>query len=446
MSVESSSADWTDNVSCFLQHILAASESEGQHSVLKSIRSVCKAWFLAANDARQVLHPQYAHPEQRISQIARTFVNLTRVDLSSCRPRSAVNLQPLLSLTSLEILHVGNYGITVPSPSSQALQQLYNLKWLSLSPLGDLGLFQLSQLQQLQTLYVRGPEVYTVPDGPYCYENETAAMHVLRQAANMPLLQTLSLSRLAVSEPAWEALTKLTQLCTLELCEVMHTDYIQPSGHKANIAMHSTASQDAVAAICKLGQLIELNMPGSLPYLTSIQEVSSLTSLIALDLRAVGRMTSIEGLNHLTALEVLDLSDLSGIQTLSPLQHLTNLQVLRFAKCINIQTWGVQVLSSLRKLSTLDMHCCGFSSSWVTLLTGLNALCDLDMSVGNWRDQDVIQLTACRSLTRLNLTDCPSTTASMHRILKERLPFLRKLNADCHTSGEQYAGFLGWPY
>ena len=441
-----SESDWTNQLGCFLPAIAAASESREGYSVIKAIRLVCKAWLSSVNSARRLWRPQYRCTTDGVKALARACTNLTHVDLSACHPHKPVDLEPLLQLKSLKSFHAGNFAICVPSGSSEALASLTNLVQLNLCPLGDLTLFKLSSLQQLTQLAIRGPEVYTSPGGQDCYENETAAHHVLQQLSCLAQLQSLALSRLALSEAAWEALAHMTQLQKLCIAEVIHTAYVRRMARKPEEHVNSLASEAAFEAVCRLTNLTELDMPESLVYMTSIQGVSCLSTLTKLDIQGIESIRSLDGLEQVSSLEWVDMSGLTSVSTLAPLQHLTNLRVLRFARCINVQTWGVQAISLLRKLEVLDMHCCAFSSTWITLLTGLTKLCCLDMSVGNWRDQDIVQLTACKQLTYLGLKDCPSTTASMHTILRERLPLLIKLEAACSTSGDQYAGFLGWPY
>ena len=439
-------AEWSDNVGSLLYQIAAASESRGDYATTKSIRVVCKAWLLAANGARGIWHPQYGCTSEKVSKLAHSFPNLVGVDLSSCLPRSPIDLEPLLRVASLRAFHAGNYAICIPSSSSEALEQLTTLVQLDFCPLGHITSLKLSQLQQLTTLSVRGPEVYTCPGGPDCYENECVAQHVIQQASSLAQLQSLCLSRLAMSEAAWEALRTLSHIRRLSLLEVIHTTYMQQASKKPEQHVNARASQVAFAAVCQLIQLTDLDLQESLVYLRSIKEISSLSLLTRLNLHGVQSVTSLDGLEQVSGLEWFNMSDLICVSTLAPLQQLTRLRELHFPRCINVQTWGVQAISLLRKLEVIDMHCCAFSSTWITLLTGLTSLCNLNMSVGNWRDQDIVQLTHCSSLSLLTLRDCPSTTSSMHRILKERLPLLKTIEAECSTSGDQYAGFLGWPY
>ncbi len=439
-------AEWSDNVGSLLYQIAAASESRGDYATTKSIRVVCKAWLSAANGARAIWHPQYGCTSEKVSKLARSFPNLVAVDLSSCLPRAPVDLEPLLRVASLRAFHAGNYALCIPSTSSEALEQLTTLVQLDFCPLGDVTSLKLSQLQQLTTLSVRGPEVYTSPGGPDCYENESVAQHIIQQASSLAQLQSLCLSRLAVSELAWEALRTLSHIRRLSLMEVIHTAYVQQTSKKPEELVNARASEVAFAAVCQLIQLTDLDMQESLVYLRSIKEISRLSLLTNLNFHGVQSVTSLDGLEQVSGLEWFNMSDLVCVSTLAPLQQLTSLRELHFPRCINVQTWGVQAISLLRKLEVIDMHCCAFSSTWITLLTGLTSLRNLNMSVGNWRDQDIVQLTHCSSLSVLKLGDCPSTTSSMHRILMERLPLLKTIKAECSTSGDQYAGFLGWPY
>jgi len=434
-------AEWSDNVGSLLYQIAAASESRGDYATTKSIRVVCKAWLLAANGARAIWHPQYGCTSEKVSKLARSFPNLVGVDLSSCLPRAPIDLEPLLRVASLRAFHAGNYAICIPSTSSEALEQLTTLVQLDFCPLGHITSLKLSQLQQLTKLSVRGPEVYTSPGGPDCYENEYVAQHIIQQASSLVQLQSLCLSRLAMSEAAWEALRTLSHIRRLSLMEVIHTIYVQQASKKPEEHVNARASKVAFAAVCQLIQLTDLDLQESRVFLWSIKEISSLSLLTRLNLHGVQSVTSLDGLEQVSGLEWFNMTDLICVSTLAPLQQLTRLRELHFPRCINVQTWGVQAISLLKKL-----HCCAFSSTWITLLTGLRSLRNLNMSVGNWRDQDIVQLTHCSSLSVLKLRDCPSTTSSMHRILKERLPLLKTIEAECSTSGDQYAGFLGWPY
>ena len=435
--------DWTHQSGRLLYDVAAMCEDEGDYALIKNIRLVCKSWLAAANDSRRLWRPTYRSTSQRIQRVAATFPSLEQVNLSAClHSGDPIDLEPLLHLGGMKSLHAGNFAIHVPTRSSRALEQLTNLVDLNFCPLGTLGLLKLTQLCCLTSLGVRGPEIFTSPSGGDCYENETTAQEVLQQAKDLSRLQSISLSRLVLNEAACRAIACLTQLKSLHLSEAMHTAYVQPvtGDDKA------TASLAALESICRLAQLQALAMPGSLVYLTNVLSISRLSSLTTLDLQGVAAAQSLSGIEALTGLVCLNVSDMICVPDLSPVRVLTNLRELRFARCIDVQSWGVQAISMLTKLELLDMHMCAFSSSWITLVTGLTNLQFLDMSVGNWRDQDVLQLTACTALSFLGLRDCPSTTSSMHRILKERLPLLSVIEAQCSTSGDQYAGFLGWPY
>ncbi|KAL3159081.1 hypothetical protein ABBQ32_011079 [Trebouxia sp. C0010 RCD-2024] len=442
-----SSSDWTDQLGGLLHDIAAVHERRRDYTWIKNVRLVCKAWLLAANSSRRFWSPIYGCTSERVRIVAQNYSRLTHVDLSALHSRYVpVDLEPLLQLGSIRQLHAGNFAICVPSTASRALEQMTNLADLNLCPLGNLGLLKLSQLCNLTSLSVRGPEVYTSPGGEDCYENEAAGQEILQQAASLSQLQSICLSRLALNDAACKAIYLMTQLQSLSLLEVIHTAYIRPRHKKLEDNVRTEASQAAFNAVCALEQLSQLAMPESLVYLTSLNSISKLTNLTSLDMQCFPNIRSLAGLEKLIKVQSLNVSDLIHVPSLSVLQNLRDLRELRFARCIAVQSWGVQTISLLTKLEVLDMQCCAFSSSWITLLTGLTSLHNLDMSVGNWRDQDVLQLTRCTALSYLGLRDCPSTTSSMHRILRERLPRLAVIEAQCNISGDQYAGFLGWPY
>lgn len=448
MSCNASDADWTEHLGGLLHDIVAVQESRGDYTRVKNIRLVCKAWLSAANGSRRVWSPIYGCTSERVRTVAQNFSRLENVDLSAClHTRAPIDLTPLFCrLGSIRSLHAGNFAVCVPSSSSRALEQMTTLVSLNFCPLGTLGELKLSRLCNLTSLFVRGPEVYTSPAGDDCYANEMAGQEVLQQAASLRKLHSICLSRLALNDASCKVIPLLTQLQSLSLLEVIHTAYVQPSNKKAEGGTKTEASQATFDAVCTLEQLRELAMPDSLVYLTSVHSISKLNNLTSLDMQCFPHVRSLVGLEQLTRLQSLNVSDLIHVPSLSPLRHLTDLHELRFARCIDVQSWGVQTLSLLTKLEVLDMQCCAFSSSWITLLTGLTSLRKLDMSVGNWRDQDVLQLTSCTALSFLGLRECPSTTSSMHRILQERLPQLTSIEAQCSTSGDHYAGFLGWPY
>lgn len=441
---DASFADWTQQLDTLLYDVAAVHESRGDYTQIKNIRLVCKAWLTTANNSRRSWRPTYRCTSERFQRVAATFAGLTNVDLSAClHTGTPITLEPLLHLDSIRSLHAGNFAICFPSASSQALGQLTNLVNLNFCPLGTLSLLRLSQLCNLASLCVRGPEVFTSPSGADCYDNETAAQEVLQQAGALAQLQSICLSRLALNEAACQAIPYLTQLKSISLLEVIHTAYVQQGdGEICKVQ----ASHAAFEALCGLEQLKELAIPGSLVYLVNMQSISRLSNLVSLDMQGFSRFRSLVGIEQLTGLQSLNVSDMIHVSSLSPIALLTNLRELRFARCIDVQSWGVQTISSLTKLEVLDMRMCAFSSTWISLLTGLTNLQSLDISVGNWRDQDVLQLTTCTALSFLGLQDCPSTTSSMHRILQERLPLLEVIEAHCSTSGDQYAGFLGWPY
>lgn len=447
MSCNASDADWTEHLGGLLHEIVAVPENGGDYTVMKNIRLVCKSWFSAANRSRRSWSPIYGCTSERVRTVAQNFPRLETVDLSSClHTRAPIDLDPLFRLQSIRSLHAGNFAVCVPSTSSRALEEMTNLVHLDFCPLGNLALLKLSQLCNLNSLCVRGPEVYTSPGGDDCYANEVAGQEILQQAASLGKLQSICLSRLALNDCSCKAIPLLTQLQSLSLLEVIHTAYVRTGNKGAGDDFKTEASQAAFDALCALKQLRKLALPESLVYLTSMNNISRLTNLTSLDMQCFSHVRSLAGLEQLTGLQDLNMSDLIHVPSLSPLKHLTDLRELRFARCIDVQSWGVQTVSMLTKLEVLDMQCCAFSSSWITLLTGLTSLRKLDMSVGNWRDQDVLQLTSCTALSFLGLRDCPSTTSSMHRILQERLPQLATIEAQCSTSGDQYAGFLGWPY
>ena len=440
-------ADWTQQLDTLLYDVAAVYESRGDYTQIKNVRLVCKAWLTVANNSRRSWRPTYRCTSERFHRVAATFSGLTDVDLSAClHTGNPIDLEPLLHLGSTRSLHAGNFAICFPSASSQALGHLTNLVNLNFCPLGTLSLLRLSRLCNLTSLCVRGPEVFTSPSGADCYDNETAAQEVLQQAGALTQLQNICLSRLALNEDACHAIPYLTQLKSLSLLEVIHTAYVRQGDRHGEEMCKIQASHAAFEALCGLQQLKELAIPGSLVYLADMQSISRLSSLTSLDMQGFSRFRSLIGVEQLTGLQSLNVSDMIHVSSLSPIALLTNLRELRFARCIDIQSWGVQTISSLTKLEVLDMRMCAFSSTWISLLTGLTNLQSLDMSVGNWRDQDVLQLTTCTALSFLGLQDCPSTTSSMHRILQERLPLLAVIEAHCSTSGDQYAGFLGWPY
>lgn len=436
-----SDVDWAANASVFLHCIAACHESVGQHLHILKIRLVCKAWCSATGAAIQHWSPHYSCTDAKVIAVARAFPSLSLINLSSCTSR-AVNLAPILQLTALKTLKLGNYAIRVPSDSSLALQGLTQLRDLDFCPIGEVVTLELTGLQHLTALHIRGPEVFTVPGScTDCYENHTAARSVIEQAAVLPSLYHLELSRMSMSAGAIEALSGLTRMKELKLTEVIHTEYLSGTRPK------SASSSAALESICQLTGLTDLSLRESFVYMKCISSMSRLALLTSLDLQGVRSIDSLDGLQHLPALRNLNVSDLFSIHTLEPLRSLTGLQELAFARCLMVQSWGgVEALSSLTDLHTLDMQCCAFNSRWIHLLTGLSSLQYLDMSIGNWRDQDVVHLTACTSLQFLGLRDCPSTTASMHQILQERLPELQTIEVECSTSGDQYAGFLGWPY
>ena len=447
MSCNASDVDWTEHLGGLLHDIVAMSETGGDYTLMKTIRLVCKSWFSAANSSRTSWNPRYVQTSERLRTVAQNFSRLENVDLSSyLHARAPIDLGPLLRLQSIRSLHVGNFAVCVPSTSSRALEQVTNLVHLDFCPLGNLSLLKLSQLCNLTSLCIRGPEVYTSPSGGDCYANEVAGQEILQQAASLRKLQSICLSRLALNDCSCKVIPSLTQLQSLSLLEVIHTAYVRPGNKMGEDDFKTQASHTAFDAVCALVQLRKLAIPESLVYLTSINNISRLTNLTSLDMQCFPHIKSLVGLEQLTGLQDLNVSDLTHVPSLSPLKNLTDLRELRFARCIDVQSWGVQTMSLLKKLEVLDIQCCAFSSSWITLLTGLTSLRKLDMSVGNWRDQDVLQLTSCTALSFLGLRDCPSTTSSMHTILKERLPQLATIEAQCCTSGDQFAGFLGWPY
>ena len=436
------SIDWVATAPIFLHYVVSDCQNRGDNATVQQLRLICKTWSTTTSQAIKQWRPHYSCNDAKIIALARGFPSLSSVILESCHSRHKVDLVPILSITALQELHLGNHAIEVPSDSSQALEGLMQLQSLDFCPIGDVSALKLSRLQQLSSLHVRGPEIYTVPGGNIdCYENKVAAQALLQQAIPLQHLREIALLRLALNAGAFEAMSSLTQIQHLSVTEVVHTEYITGSGPK------SVPSLASFKAICQLVNLSELTIRESLVYLRSVSSISRLTQLTKLDLQGVRSLESVDGLQQVSALQWLNVSDVFSISSLEPIRCLTGLSELRFARCLMVQSWGgVDVLSSLTSLQVLDMQCCAFNSRWIQLLTGLSALHHLDMSVGNWRDQDIAHLTACRNLRFLGLRDCPSTTPSMHQILQERLPSLETIQVACSTSGDQYAGFLGWPY
>lgn len=437
-----SSVDWAACGPVFLHYVASTCEDRNEHAAIQQLRLTCRAWSRATSQAIKQWRPHYSCSDVKLVALARGFPCLKSVVLEACHSRHKVDLLPILSLTGLQHLHMGNHAIKVPSDGSQALEALTSLRHLDFCPVGDVTALRLSCLQQLTGLRIRGPEVYTVPGGNIdCYENKAAAQGLLVQVLELQHLQDIALLRLALTPAAFEAMSKLKQTQRLSLTEVIHTEYVSGSGSKA------VPSLTSFQAICQLVNLTELTIRESLVYLRSVTSISSLTQLTKLDLQGVRSVESLDGLQHISALQWLNVSDVFSISTLEPIRGLTSLKELRFARCLMVQSHGgVDVLSSLTGLRVLDMQCCAFNSRWMLLLTGLTDLRHLDMSVGNWRDQDIARLSSCTSLSFLGIRDCPSTTPSMHQILQERLPSLETIQVACSTSGDQYAGFLGWPY
>ena len=437
-----SCVDWVASAPIFLHNVVSSCQDRGDTATIQQLRLICRAWSTTTSQAIRQWRPHYSCNDAKVIALARGFPSLRVVNLEACHSRHKVDLVPILSLTALQELHLGNHAIEVPSDSSQALEGLTQLQSLDFCPIGDVSAFNLSCLQRLSSLHVRGPEIYTVPGGNIdCYENKVAAQALLQQAISLQHLREIALLRLALNAAAFQAMSSLTQIHFLSVTEVVHTEYITGSGPK------SLPSLASFEAMCQLVDLKELTIRESLVYLRSVASISKLKQLTKLDLQGARSLESLDGLQHVSALQWLNVSDVFSISSLEPIRSLTGLSELRFARCLMVQSsGGVDVLSNLTNLQVVDMQCCAFSSSWIQLLTGLSALHHLDMSVGNWRDQDIAQLTACSSLRFLGLRDCPSTTRSMHQILQERLPSLETIQVACSTSGDQYAGFLGWPY
>lgn len=431
--------DWAASAPIFLQPVASSCELRGDNTTIQQLRLVCKAWSSATSQAVKKWHTHYSCSNAKLDAVARSFPSLSSVSLELCTCFYKVCLGPILGLTGLQELHLGKHGIEVPSFPSQALEGLTNLRSLDFCPIGDVAALRLTSLQKLSRLCVRGPQRRTVPGGHIdCFTNKIAAQALLEQGSVLTCLQDVMFSQMAFTSGAFNAIAALTQVRRLSLIEVMFcggASKCMPDKQPA-----------AFQSICQLTDLTELTIRQPLVCLRTITCISNLHHLTKLDLQRVGLLESLDGLQDVTALQCLNVSDLSSISTLEPIRGLTGLQELRFARCQMVQSFGVDVLSSLTRLQVLDMQCCAFTSRWIQLLTGLTDLTFLDMSVGNWRDQDIAQLTACTSLQVLGLRECPSTTPSMHQILQERLPSLASIDVVCSTSGDQYAGFLGWPY
>lgn len=434
--------DWASSAPIFLQAVSSSCERLGDHQTIRKLRLVCQAWRAATSHSVEQWHPQQSCNITKLLAVAQAFPNLTRVSLEHCSFGQKPDLLPLLKLSSLRELHLGNNAIKVASDASLALEQLNNLRGLDFCPTGDVASLRVSCLHKLSSMCLRGPDLDTALRHE-CFDwiGVIAVPALLQQCNVMKHLQVIMLLRMALGLDAYKALAELRQTRHLSIIDCGDT----------NLGFdHDAPAVTALAAfesICQLVDLTELTIRRSLDDLCSITCISGLINLTKLDLRHGRCIQSLDGLQHVTAIRWLSVSDVTSISSLEPIRGLTGLQELHFARCLNIQSFGgVDVLSSLTDLRVLDMQRCAFHSTWVQLLTGLSALHNLDMSVGNWRDQDIAHLSACTSLRFLGLRDCPSTTHSMHQILQERLPALETIEVACTTSGDQYAGFLGWPY
>jgi hypothetical protein len=160
-------------------------------------------------------------------------------------------------------------------------------------------------------------------------------------------------------------------------------------------------SSNAIRLLSRHGDVAELDLR-SCDALTTIPELTGLTSLQTLNLSYCDALTTIPELTGLTSLQTLDLGDCRVLTTIPELTGLTSLQTLYLAKCRALTT--IPELTGLTSLQTLDLSSCDTLTT-VLELTGLTRLQTLDLS-GCRMLATIPELTGLTRLQTLDLSGC----------------------------------------
>lgn len=211
-------------------------------------------------------------------------------------------------------------------------------------------------------------------------------------------------------------------------------------------------------------QAAERTRPGVLD--EAVACMSSLT-LLVLDVMkapwfAAAPIEAIAGLGQLQSLALTGFRDPMNFPSLSTLTNLTclvldsclhladltftaQMPLLRQLNCNHAVNLAIEGVSELTALSLSSFHAshCAFSRPWIPVLAALTSLVSLDISVGNWGNNDIIALCVLKGLQRLNIKDCPGVDGAALSILKDNIPDL-VVQCSASEAADPFAGFLSF--
>ena len=383
-------SDWANASSLLLHQFGDCGSAADSENLLKSARLVCKSWRDVATSAKR--HWKAKHG-CTAAQLVAAFPNLTDIDLTSAQRYNLGGLGPILSLSELQRLVLGNILVTDPSEASRALERARGLQSLSIVFHGPAPTFSFAQLTKLTSLDLM---IFCEPT-----RNADTAESVLAQAASLRQLQQLALTDLTISTVACASLCQLSQLRQVSLVHLAHID--DPGD--------STVSA-VLEALCKLEGLRELSNAGVLMSSRQDAHYQMQPSLCHVPISSMSRLTC------LTRLEFIGYS----------------CEPVALAMLCCLESFDdAQALADLTVLTALELKECVYGESmfwnfvpFVTALTGLSVLQHLHDDVGPpLQDDDALTLTALTNLRLLQVAADISQSAQ-HR-LRHCLPLLDEL-------------------
>ena len=173
-----------------------------------------------------------------------------------------------------------------------------------------------------------------------------------------------------------------------------------------------------------------------------IEAIAGLAQLQSLALTGFRDPMNFPSLSTLTNLTCLVLDSCLHLADLTFTAQMPLLRQLNCNHAVNLAIEGVSELTAL-SLSSLHASHCAFSRPWIPVLVALTSLVSLDISVGNWGNNDIIALCVLKGLQRLNIKDCPGVDGAALSILRDSIPGL-VVQCSASEAADPFAGFLSF--